>query len=355
MSSPSFPHFNERGGMKFILAIGALVFGVAAAHAANESVTVEALKNFPEECRLIRQAALPFDWVGGKMVVELRVNDHPLHFVVDTGAVFSGIDGAAAKSIGLGRGPLGSGFTITDTGGGNISHISRIADIKFGSVKTGTLTLMQLALPAGIDGMLAPDLLRNFDVEIDPANQVINLFKPHPCADHVIYWTNNFAKLTLSRTDYDQIKIPFSIDGVPVKGLLDTGVAHTLIDSDDTKAVLGAKAVLGPAHHMAAENGGDLSGSEAKLDSFQIGKLNLVGAVVLANAHSPGWRFQHSASPMDMMVFETLSAQAGMPFTMPTDDPAKQGNSQLLVGTDILQNLHILIDYQTWQVYISKR
>ena len=344
--------------MKSILAISALAFGLAVpvAQAADENITVEALKNFPEECRLIRQATLPFNWMNGKMVVELQVNDHPLHFIVDTGAVFSGIDRDVAKSIGLGEGPLGSSYDLSDTGGGKIRSISRIDDIKFGTVKTGSLTLVAIALPKGLDGVLAPDLLRNFDVEIDPAHQIINLFKPHSCADHVVYWTNDFAKLQIARTDLDQIKIPISIDGVPIKALLDTGVAHTLIDAGATKAVLGPNVALGAAHHMAAENGGDLSGSEAKLDSVLIGKLNLVGAVVLANSHSPGWRFRYSAPMTDMFVLQALAASGGQPFIdAPYESPAGSDNSQVLMGNDILQNLHMLIDYRTWQIYVSRK
>jgi hypothetical protein len=34
---------------------------------------------------------------------------------------------------------------------------------------------------------------------------------------------------------------------------------------------------------------------------------------------------------------------------------APADSSRVLVGTDILQNLHVLIDYQTWQIYVSKR
>jgi len=344
--------------MKSILAIGALAFGLAVcvARAADESVTVEALKDFPEECRLVRQAALPFDWMNGKMVVELQVNDHPLHFIVDTGAVFSAIDHDVAKSIGLRQSPLGFSYDLSDTGGGKISSLSRIDDIKFGALKTGTLTLLSVALPKGLDGILAPDLLRNFDVEIDPAHQVINLFKPHSCADHVVYWTNNFVKLQLARTDLDQIKIPISMDGVPIKAVVATGMAHTLINTRATKAVLGPNVALGPAHHMAAENGGDLSGSEAKLDSVLIGKWNLVGAVVLANSHSPGWQFRYSASMADMFILETLAASGGQPFIdAPYESPAATENPQVLMGNDILQNLHMLIDYRTWQIYVSKK
>jgi predicted aspartyl protease len=340
------------------LFLGSVIPAVSAAQAANEAITVEALKIFPEECKLIRQAALPFNWVDGKMVVALQVNDHPLHFIVDTGAVFSAIDHDVAKGIGLRRGPLGQSYTLTDTGGGEITSISRIDDIKFGSLKTGGLTLLSVALPKGEDGILAPDLLRNFDVEIDPAQQVINLFKPHSCSDHVVYWTNDFAKLPLARTDEDQIKIPVSIDGVPTQAVLDTGLAHTLIGTDATKAALRPTVVFGPVHHMVAENGGDLSGSEVKLDSFLIGKLNLVGAVVLANSHAPGWQFHYSTPDMTMSVLENLAYQTGQLFIYVPPGPgasAPADSSRVLVGTDILQNLHVLIDYQTWQIYVSKR
>jgi hypothetical protein len=189
--------------MKFLAACGGLFFLLfaSAAQAADESVTVEGVKDFPEDCKLIRQAALPFNWVNGQMVVEVTLNDHPLHFAVDTGAVFSAIDHTVAKGIGLGQGPLGFDYTIKDSGGADIRNITRIDDIKFGSLKTGSLTLVSVALPKGEDGILAPDLLRNFDVEFDPAHQVINLFKPHSCDAHVVYWTSDFVKLQATQTD----------------------------------------------------------------------------------------------------------------------------------------------------------
>lgn len=323
--------------------------------AADESVVVEAMKDFPRECKLVRQTALPFEWLNGQMIVDVRVNDHPLHFAVDTGGVFSAIDRNAAKNIGLGQGPLGSNYTIRDSGGANANHIVRIDDIKFGTIKTGSLTLVSVALPKGEDGIIAPDLLRNFDVEFDPAHQVINLYKPHPCSDHVVFWTSDFAKIHAARTDFDQIRIPVSIDGVPTRAVLDTGVAHTFIGTDATAAVLGSKPALGPTHHMAAENGGDLSGSEVKLDSVLIGNLNLVGPVVLANAHAPGWQFDYSQS--DPLVeapggsFNNIGALYGT-----ASAPASRADkSQVLIGTDILQNLHMLVDYRSWDIYISKR
>lgn len=307
---------------------------------------MEGVKDFPEDCKLIRQAALPFNWVNGQMVVAVTLNDHPLHFVVDTGAVFSAIDHTVAKGIGLGQGPLGFDYTIKDSGGADIKNIVRIDDIKFGILKTGSLTLLSVALPKGEDGILAPDLLRNFDVEFDPAHQVINLFKPHSCDAHVVYWTSDFVKIQATQTDQGQVRIPVAIDGVAARAVLDTGMAHTFIGTGATKTVLGAKAAFGPIHHMAAENGGDLSGSEVKLDSITVGKLNLVGAVVLANAHAPGWQFSYS--PSDSMVSGPFGD-----FT-PSTAIAAPDNAQVLVGTDILQNLHMLIDYQSWQVYISK-
>lgn len=328
---------------------------VSPVRAADEFVVVDAVKGFPEECKLVRQVALPFEWRNGQMIVDVSVNEHPLHFVVDTGGVFSAIDHNVAKSIGLDQGPLGADYTIADTGGASIRHIVRIDDIKFGTIKSRSLTLLSVALPKGEDGILAPDLLRNFDVEFDPAHQVINLYKPHPCSDHVVNWTNDFAKIHIMRTDLDQIRIPVSIDGMPARAVLDTGLAHTFIGADATASVLGSKVAFGPIHHMAAESGGDLSGSEVKLDSFLIGKLNLVGAVVLANAHAPGWQFAYSQSNPLVEAPGGGFNNIGSLYGTASTPSAGAGNSPVLIGTDISQNLHMLVDYQSWEIYISRK
>jgi hypothetical protein len=55
------------------------------------------------------------------------------------------------------------------------------------------------------------------------------------------------------------------------------------------------------------------------------------------------------------LILQALAAQAGTTFIMSSDDPTGPDNSQVLVGNDILQNVHMLIDYQSWQVYISKK
>ena len=349
--------------MNRALILGLLFGAISSVHAAEESVVVEAVKDFPEACLPVRQATLPFEWLHGQMIVAVTVNHHPLHFAVDTGAVFSAIDGKVAKSIGLGHGPLGANFTIRDSGGAEIEDIVRIDEIRFGgAIRTGSLTLVSAALPRGEDGILAPDLLRNFDVEFDPAHQVINLYKPHPCLDHVVFWTSDFARIHATRTDFDQMRIPVSIDSAPVRGVLDTGVAHTFIGVDATTAALGS-AGLGPLHHMAAENGGELSGNEVRLDSFLIGNLNLVGPVVLANAHAPGWQFDYfQANPLieapGGSFNETPNGSlnnVGSFNGVASPRAARVDKSQVLIGNDILQNLHVLVDYRFWDIYVSKR
>jgi predicted aspartyl protease len=332
-------------GMKrAFVAGGLLVLNLcSAARADVESVVVYGVKDFPEECKLIRQAALPFEWVNGQMVVDVKVNDHPFHFVVDTGGAFSAIDHNAAESIGLHERPFRYGITIRDAGGVMAHHDVPVGDIKIGSLKIGSFALVSVNLPKGEDGVIGPDLLQHFDVEFDPAHQMINLFKPHRCSDHFVYWTTDFSKIRITRTKQGHIKIPVAINGVSIDAVLDTGTAHTFISKIVTASLIGSDATLGPIHHVTAESGGDLAGNEVKLNSFQVGKFNLVDSVVLANATAHLWQIGPDVKPLLGWRYEDVA-------------PGWQSDkSEVLVGTDILQNLHVLMDYRSWQIYVSAK
>ena len=75
-----------------------------------------------------------------------------------------------------------------------------------------------------------------------------------------------------------------------------------------------------------------------------------------ANSHAPGWQFHYSPSEANASVLSAIAAQSGQIFIyVPSGPSGGPDNSQVLVGTDILQNLHMLIDYRSWQIYVSKK
>ncbi|HEX4271711.1 MAG TPA: aspartyl protease family protein [Rhizomicrobium sp.] len=284
------------------------------------SAAAQAVEPFPAECKLVLQASLPFVIDRGHVVVDAAVNDHPLHFVVDTGGFVSAISKEAAQKIGLHPTPIGSNWTIKDAGGAESHDYARIEYLSLARFRSENLTLMISSLSAGEDGILAPELLRNFDIELDFANQTMNLFKQPRCDDHVVYWTGDFVKLPMEITEQGHIRIPVILNGTPVKATVDTGAPYTLVGDNAAKAIIGEGKQTAKVVSLSGGAGGKVHGVGVTADSLAIGKFKFLSPTLISTADKSGWH-----------------------------------GSEMLLGLDILHDLHVFIDYKGQALYVSKR
>src|SRR6202008_5024105 len=81
-----------------------------------------------------------------------------------------------------------------------------------------------------IAGTLAPDILRNFDVEIDFTAAKLNLFHPRTCGDAVYWKADNIAAGKMDVLKGGHIGFPMRLDGRQVMTALDTGMSVTSLD-----------------------------------------------------------------------------------------------------------------------------
>jgi clan AA aspartic protease (TIGR02281 family) len=281
-----------------------------------------AVEPFPDGCKLVRQASLPFVVRGGHIVVDVAVNGHPLHFMVDTGGVFSAISSKAVEELGLHSSPIGQMYDIRDAGGAKTERFVRVDTLSLAHFRSENLTLMIADLSDDEDGVLAPEMLRNFDIELDFAGGTLNLFKRPACKDHVVYWTDDFVKLPMRITEQGHIQIQLTIEGKPVKATLDTGSPATLIGDNAANAIIGTDKVTNTTAALVGGSGGKIGGYGVAPDSLIIGKFRWVSPHLIATPQKHGW---HS------------------------------DGSDVLLGLDILHDLHLFVDYKGGQLYVSKR
>jgi len=173
----------------------------------------------------------------------------------------------------------------------------------------------------GGDGVLAPDLLRNFDVELDFDTRQVNLFKPHRCDDQVVYWTDEYTVVPFVLTEQGHIRIDVAVNGVPLKAMLDTGAPSTLIGDDTLQAKLGLTGDQRNARLLVGGNGGALGAAPVKLDSLRIGKFLWPNPLVFAS----------------------------------TREAWKADASDMLLGLNEIGGLHVYIDYRDRKLYLSRR
>src|SRR5262249_33300741 len=122
---------------------------------------------WPEECKLHRIASLPMTWVGDRITIPVSVNGTEEHFLVDTGGYVTSITQDAAASLKLEAHNIMMN-RMADVGGKEASQYVWADSFKLGSMEAKKFDLMvELTKVPRVDGTLAPDLLRNFDLDFD--------------------------------------------------------------------------------------------------------------------------------------------------------------------------------------------
>jgi len=126
---------------------------------------------------------IPFESSSNLILVQARVNDSgPLWFILDTGADSTVIDSQLAKDL-----HLTSHGSVVGTGSAGTARatIYRGVSIKLSNLEALNLKIAGLPIdfissPLGkkISGIIGNDIIKELVVEVDYANQFINLYEP---------------------------------------------------------------------------------------------------------------------------------------------------------------------------------
>ncbi|MGD0144141.1 MAG: pepsin/retropepsin-like aspartic protease family protein [Rhizomicrobium sp.] len=191
----------------------------------------------------------------GRPVVPVSIESRDESMVVDTGGIYSMVTDAAAKELDLRIDQVDPGTFYTVQTGQTISTKAIAHDFAVGRIKLTRpqfLVLRADRVDETIAGILAPDVMRRFDVEFDFAGGKFNVFSQDHCAGRVVYWAADYAVLPFKMNDVlrDEgaqeegfhIVVDATLDGKIVRVLVDTGsdvsymtikVAHDLFGLDE--------------------------------------------------------------------------------------------------------------------------
>lgn len=198
----------------------ALLLLAALAHPAHAD-------GWPEECKLTRIASFPMTLHGRLVSIPVTINGQDKLFMVDTGGYASSVNKDVAEALGLRLRNI-SHVRIRDAGGKQATSFVEAESLKLGNMEAKNIELI-VDQADGYDGVIAPDLLRNFDVEFDFAALKLNLYKPHPCLGKVVYWPNHFDVLPIDITQGGHTRVPVTLDGQQMDAIIDSGASVSVL------------------------------------------------------------------------------------------------------------------------------
>jgi predicted aspartyl protease len=280
-----------------ILAVVALALSSASAYAADCA---------PQRLATLDIATLP----AGRITVPVTVEGHPLSFLLDTGGVITTIKWDLAKQMGLAV--KQADRRLHGMGDSTLNFVLASDKFSVGALNLTDKPIYVESRPLpDVDGTLSPDILRDYDVEIDLGAGHMNLFASGYCA--MPQWLGG-AVLPIDVVANGHVYFPVKIDGIRFVAVLDTGSANSLISM--RAAALLSIYPSSPGLKLAADNG------QFQIYSYPFQTLDMGGVVV----KSP-----HLSVASDGFI--------------PGGD--------LVLGMDALRQMHLTIAYGSHRLYIK--
>lgn len=292
----------------------------------------------------------------GLLTIPVSVGSERVNMLLDTGAERGVIDISVTQKMGLTplkifspppifnvRGaPFLSmvqfsqpDFYLAD--GTQLDHFVKIPTVTLGASQFEAVKFLLARFdaketPATL-GILGNNLLRNFDVEIDPAAAKVNLFSPDHCEGKVVYWAPAYTDLPIRIGSSGQIAFTMTLDGHDVETLLDTGAAHTTLNLRLAQQLFGIDVKSPAVERVSSEN--DAPIYRTRFHLLTVGGLAIKNPYIYLAPDQIAQR--QMAKAMD----------AGF------SGSAVSGAARLILGMDALSHLHFYIAYKERKIYLT--
>ena len=306
------------------------------------------LASFPAhaaKCGLLKIASFPiFAERTNAVTVPIAVNGATETFLVDTGGIYSSLTKPTVEALHLKPQRVSSGARFYMADGTMLDHYVTVDTLGIGpaharwtkmlvdpgSAATGTDT---------VQGILAANVLRNFDLDFDFAHRTLNLISPKHCEGQVVYWTRAYAVVPFALADDLKVEVPVTLDGHAFKAIIDTGSSRTAIR-------------LGAAVHdfgLTPESPGMIPVRNVTQNSVVLFRYRfktlVIGGITVSNplfgilSDAESKRFWKE-SGYDWLANDPIYGLGFKP-------------KPIVLGLDILKKLHIYISYDEKKLYVT--
>jgi predicted aspartyl protease len=204
-----------------------LTTAIAAAFACLAFTPARAADCAPQQLAKVTTSTL----ADGRITIPVTIEGHALSFLLDTGGVSTTIKWEVAREMKLPV--LQTNRRLTGVGGSTLNFALAGENFSVGSLKVENKPIYVESRPLPeADGTLAPDILRDYDAEIDLAEGSLSLLTPGYCA------AQGGAVLAIDVDPNRHVRFPVKIDGATVIAALDTGSVLSVV-SMRSAALLG--------------------------------------------------------------------------------------------------------------------
>jgi len=274
--------------------------------------------------------------------VPVTINGTPRLMLLDTGGWNTEVTSQAAADLGL---PYVSiRFSEVNLAGEESHQAATVSTFSIGQLTTKSVEFVVAPEKylfrdePQYAGILAPNILKNYDVDIDFGSNKLSLLSPDHCEGKVIYWPASVVAVVPIRVlRSGHILVPVKLDGKEVNAILDTGAYTTTlmmpVAEDEFSLTMGAPDTPKVAEMPDRPGVGTY---EHKFSSLSFGGVTVNN---LSVAILPDFLRNKAGGP-----------QLGSRLS---ESSSHEQEPDMLIGMNVLRHLHIYIAYREEKLYIT--
>jgi hypothetical protein len=196
-----------------------------------------------KDCGLKRYASI--DLAGaddGYLLVPVTMQGTRAYMVLNMATPFSSVMQSAVDSLSLQVKPMAIPFgTSADTN--PMQHMATATPFEFGGIRFRSATFMvmppfrfrEMPADAPVVGVLAMDVLKGFDIELDAGHRKMNLFSQDHCPGHTVYWSAKYDSAPIRFGSLGEFYFPMELEGKKLETTLATSNPMTTLNTDATR------------------------------------------------------------------------------------------------------------------------
>jgi predicted aspartyl protease len=291
-------------------------------------------------CQLDLVADLPLHEVAAHYTVDVTVNGMPARMLLDTGSFQTMLSSAAADRLALHRSRTEPGRTIRGVGGERRAAVYASDTLQVGLLQGRNWRFLVADLGLDrlnkqVDGLLASDFLSRYDVDIDlPGHKVALYYPEHDCSRPSAYLQGPLYQVAIGKT-----AVPLNEKAAALVkakfGNLHPTYGTPYLNVSVSKQTLLAAIDTGAPHNVLFPSGM----AKLKLGVSQFAKDARINSGGMGPDKVPA--ILHVIDEVDIGDLGVRN----VPFLVLRDGPGRGGSPDLLLGLDVMKQIHFWISH----------
>lgn len=296
-----------------------------------------------QDCSLKKMATFDIAKAkSGAVTIPVTLNGTPENMYLYLGGAHSELGADAAVALALNPQRIENGATGYTNSGKAIDHYVMISDLMMGQV--GIHHSEFVIVPPenredNVAGAIGPDVLHNFDVDLDFGAGKINLFSPDHCPGKVVYWTADYVAIPLKVAAGGRMYVPIELDGHGLLALLDVTSRFSALNAKTAALVYGIDEKSPGIERISDAKPDDPVQYRYRFKSLSLNGVEVKNPPVLLFSDTGEVELKRHANRMDLDSATVGATELDVP--------------RFAIGLDVLTKLHVYMANGEKTLYLS--